>query len=159
MDEKIRKQLASSLMGQGAHVSFKKAVHDFPYKLAGVKPEKLDHSAWSIVFHIHMAQKDILEFSRNKDHISPDFPSGYWSETMDPPSKNIWDKTIKEIFKDTDEMAALISNPENDLFIPFPWGNGQNLFREAVILLDHNSYHTGQLVDLRMLLGLAPNDL
>lgn len=159
MEDIIRKQLVSSLKGHGAHASFEQVIKDFPYKLAGIKPEKLDHSAWSIVFHIHIAQKDILEFSRKDDHVSPVFPGGYWPESMEPSSKEMWNKTISEISKDLTEMTSLISNADNDLFVPFPWGDGQNLFREAIILIDHNSYHVGQLVDLRMLLGLSPNDL
>ena len=159
MEELIRKQLVSSLSGHGAHVSFKDAIRDFPYSLAGNKPDKLDHTAWSLVFHIWKAQKDILKFSKDKDYESPEFPGGYWPESQTPPSEEIWDKTIQEIFEDIDSMIALINDPKNDLFVPFPWGDGQNLFREAVILIDHNAYHVGQLIDLRMLLGLSPNDL
>jgi hypothetical protein len=50
-------------------------------------------------------------------------------------------------------MIALVSNPRSDLDAPFPWGNGQTLLREALLLADHNAYHVGQIVDLRRALG------
>ena len=36
---------------------------------------------------------------------------------------------------------------------PFPWGDGQNLLREALLVADHTAYHLGELVLLRRLLG------
>jgi hypothetical protein len=50
-------------------------------------------------------------------------------------------------------MEKLVRNPSNDLFAPFPWGQGQTLLREAMLVADHNSYHVGQLILLRRLLG------
>ena len=44
--------------------------------------------------------------------------------------------------------------PKNDLAAVFPWGDGQNLLREAVLVIDHNSYHLGELLALRRLLGI-----
>jgi hypothetical protein len=42
---------------------------------------------------------------------------------------------------------------EADLFAPIPWGDGQTLLREALLLADHNAYHVAQLIDVRRLLG------
>jgi hypothetical protein len=53
---------------------------------------------------------------------------------------------------DLGEMEKLVRNPSNDLFAPFPWGQGQTLLREAMLVADHNSYHVGQLILLRRLL-------
>jgi hypothetical protein len=40
----------------------------------------------------------------------------------------------------------LVANPETDLHQKIPHGNGQNILREAILVLDHNAYHLGQLV-------------
>jgi hypothetical protein len=53
-------------------------------------------------------------------------------------------------------MAKLIANTRNDLVARFPWGDGQTLLREALLLADHNAYHLGQIVDLRRALGNWP---
>jgi len=42
---------------------------------------------------------------------------------------------------------------EEQLYAPIPHGDGQTLLREALLLADHNSYHLGQLVMLRKMLG------
>ena len=52
-----------------------------------------------------------------------------------------------------EEMVRLVENPHNDLHTPIPPGDEQTLLREALVLADHNSYHLGQLVDLRRALG------
>ncbi len=41
------------------------------------------------------------------------------------------------------------------LHTPFPWAGkpDQTLLREALLIADHTSYHTGELIVLRRLLG------
>src|SRR5260370_30755123 len=51
-------------------------------------------------------------------------------------------------------MISLATNPRTDLHRAFPWGDGQTLLREALLLADHNAYHVGQIVDLRRALGI-----
>ena len=74
----VREQVIALLRGGNAHVGFEDAVKEFPHKLCAVVPEGADHSAWELLEHIRLAQWDILEFSRNPKHVSPDWPSGYW---------------------------------------------------------------------------------
>ena len=54
------------------------------------------------------------------------------------------------------EARELIRDPKQDLYRRFPWGDGQTLLREALLIADHNSYHIGQLVLVRRLLGEWP---
>jgi hypothetical protein len=35
-----------------------------------------------------------------------------------------------------------------------PWGDGQTVLREALLVADHNAYHLGQLVMLRKSIGI-----
>ena len=50
-------------------------------------------------------------------------------------------------------MVDLVSDETTDLYARIPHGDGQTILREALVLADHNSYHLGQLVFLRRLLG------
>ena len=50
-------------------------------------------------------------------------------------------------------MKDLVADPTSDLLTPIPHGQGQTWLREALLVADHNSYHVGQLVMLRRLLG------
>ena len=50
-------------------------------------------------------------------------------------------------------MEHLVEDPKTDLFAKIPWGDGQTILREALLIADHNAYHIAQMVDLRRLLG------
>jgi len=156
--DKLRKQLAAHLSGRGAHIDFDAAVVDFPFELTGKHPPNLAHTAWQLVFHLWTAQEDILEFCRGPGHVSPEYPSGYWPNDPQPADVEQWHLTIESFARDLHAMIDLVEDPGNDLFTPFPHGSGQYLLREAILLIDHNSYHIGQLVDIRMLLGVPVRD-
>jgi hypothetical protein len=125
-----------------------------PEKLRGVKPHGLPHTAWMLLEHLRLGQWDILEFSRNSKHASPEWPRGYWPGTQAPPTAAAWNKSVQQFRKDLKAMQDLVANPKTDLYARIPWGDGQTILREALLLADHNAYHLGQLVDVRRLLAL-----
>lgn len=151
--KQLREHVVYLLNGGGAHVRFDDAVKDLPEELRGVKPKGFPHSAWMLLDHLRLAQWDILEFSRNSRHKSPQWPKGYWPETQAPPNPESWSKSIRQFRKDLKAMQDLVANPKTDLFVQIPWGDGQTILREALLIADHNAYHVGQLVDVRRLLG------
>jgi hypothetical protein len=152
-DKAIRKHLLYMLNDGGAHAKFEDVLRDFPADLRGKKPANFPHTAWMLLEHMRIAQWDILEFSRNGKHSSPKWPEGYWPKTEAPPTAAAWTKSIAAFRKDLKAMEALVSNPKTDLYAPLPWGDGQTVLREALLVADHNAYHLGQLVSVRRLLG------
>jgi hypothetical protein len=155
---KLREQLVFHLSGHGAHIDFDAAVEGLTFEQAGVQVPNLAHTAWQLVFHLQTAQSDILEFCRNAEHVSPDYPSGYWPTSPAPESEKQWQEAIASFRKDLQDMINLVKDPGSDLFEAFAHGSGQNLLREAILIIDHNSYHIGQLVDVRMLIGEPVRD-
>jgi DinB family protein len=156
-DRLLREHVVYLLNGGGAHAQFDAVIKDMPEKLRGEKPEGLEHSAWMLLDHLRLAQWDILEFSRNPKHVSPKWPEGYWPKNPVPASTAAWNKSVQQFRKDLKTMQELVANPKTDLFARIPWGDGQTVLREALLLADHNAYHVGQLVDLRRLLGAWHN--
>ena len=152
----LRQHLLYLLRGGGAHVDFDSAVANLPAKLRGARPEGIPHTPWRLLEHMRIAQWDILEFSRNPKHVSPDFPSGYWPEGDAPPDAGAWTKSVKSFRSDLQGMEELVANPSTDLFARIPHGDGQTLLREALLVADHNAYHLGELVVVRRLLGAWP---
>lgn len=148
-------QLIALLHGGQAHVSFDDAVKDFPPDLRGVVPGKLSHSAWQVLEHLRIAQRDILHFSAppTGGYQPMQWPDDYWPKSPEPPGPHAWDQSIAAIRKDLEHFEALLLKPDADLYKPFRWGEGQNLLREALLIADHNAYHLGELVALRRLLG------
>ncbi len=152
----LRKQLAELLAGGGAHAKFEDVVAGLPEKMRGRKAEGLPHSPWMLLEHLRIAQHDILEFSRDAKHASPEWPEGYWPDAEAPPSAAAWNSSMKKFRGDLKAMASLVKNPEVDLFAKIPWGDGQTVLREALLVADHNAYHLAQLVDVRRALGIWP---
>jgi hypothetical protein len=151
-DSSLREHLVAALGGGHAHMSFDQCVHGFPVDRAGERPDGLPHSAWELLEHVRRAQEDILRFSQSADYVSPAFPDGYWPESQAPASPNEWTASIRNYRKELAEFEALILDPQQDLHHPFPWGDGQTLLREALTIIDHTSYHLGQLLLVRKLI-------
>jgi hypothetical protein len=152
-DRALREHLLYLLGGGGAHATFDQAIAGLPPKLRGRKPSGFPHTPWMLLEHMRIAQWDILEFSRNKKHKSPAWPGGYWPKTEAPPGAAAWNKSIRGFRKDLKTMQQLVKNPKTDLFARIPWGDGQTILREALLVADHNAYHVAQLVDVRRLVG------
>ncbi len=149
----VRDHVLWLLRGGDAHVGLAAAIADLPAERRRERPDGLPHSAWEILEHMRLAQEDIVAFSQSADHVTPPFPDGFWPETSAPPSDDAWDRSVEAWRADHRTMEQLVADTERDLFAPFPWGGGQTLLREALVLADHNAYHVGQLVTLRRLLG------
>ncbi len=151
-DSALRQHLLDLLHGGNAHTTFDDAVNGFPAELAGIRPDGAPHSAWELLEHIRIALEDILRFSQSAGHVSPPWPKAYWPNSPEP-KPGQWQETVNAIRRDLAEFESLLKDPAQDLFRKFPWGEGQTLLREALLIADHNAYHIGQLVLIRRLLG------
>ncbi len=149
----LRQHLLDLLRGRNAHADFDAAVADLPSRLRGLKPPGVPYTAWQLLEHMRIAQSDILEFSRDGKHKSPPWPEGYWPKTEAPPNAASWNNSLRSFRADLKAMAKLVADKKTDLFAKIPHGTGQTILREALLVADHNSYHLGQLVLLRRLLG------
>ncbi|MEI9973785.1 MAG: DinB family protein [Ignavibacteriota bacterium] len=150
-DQALRDHLVAVLEGGHAHITFDKVVHGFPVERAGVRPHGVPHSAWQLLEHIRRAQEDILRFSQSADYVSPPWPEGYWPKLPEPEKAADWAASARGYRKDLAEFNAMLADPKHDLHRPFPWGDGQTLLREALTIIDHTSYHLGQLLMVRQL--------
>jgi hypothetical protein len=152
-EQSLRRHLLDLLAGGGAHAKFDDVIKGLPPKLRGEKPAKFPHSPWMLLEHLRLAQWDILEFSRKPKHVSPPWPAGYWPKKPAPANAAAWNKSIQQFRRDLKAMQRLVANPKTDLFARIPWGDGQTILREALLVADHNAYHLAQLLDVRRLLG------
>jgi len=155
-DRSLRQHLIELLKGGSAHAQFDEVIDGIPAKLRGRKPAGMPHSPWMLLEHMRIAQWDILEFSRNPKHVSPDWPQGHWPGTEVPPGAAAWTSSIRDFRRDLKSMQNLVANPKTDLYARIPWGDGQTILREALLVADHNAYHLAQLVDMRRLLEVWP---
>jgi len=152
MPDAMREHVLYLLRGGGAHLSFEDFVKGFPADLCGRQVKGLPYTAWQVVEHMRLAQWDILEFSRDANHVSPDFPKGYWPDPNNTGTPELWQETIENFRTDLKQMGDLVSDTANDLYAKIPHGSGQTLLREALLVADHNAYHLGTLAVISRLL-------
>jgi len=152
-DAALREHVVKLLTEAQAHATFEDAVKGLPVVLRGKVAKGAKHSPWQLLEHLRIAQWDILEFSRNGKHKSPKWPEEYWPEEKAPADEKAWDKSVRAFKRDLREMVELVRDPKTDLFAKIPHGDGQTILREALLVADHNAYHVGQMVLLRILLG------
>ena len=148
----IRSHLVRLLNARGAHVSVHEVLARFDYRLLGRKPPGAPYTPWELFEHMRLAQWDILEFSRDPNHVSPNFPDGYWPEKSAPKNQAEWDEKKSRFLSELAQMIGLVEHENADLFAALAHGTGQTLAREAMVVADHNAYHLGQMVLLSKML-------
>lgn len=141
-------------IGKGnAHATFEEAVKNIPHELLDKVPNGLPYSLWQLVEHIRITQGDILDFCRNPQYKSMKWPDDYWPKEKGPAHKGDFKKSVDQVLADRKAFGELLRKAGDDeLYTPLKHGDGQNLFREALLIIDHNSYHVGELIVIRRLL-------
>ncbi|OJV12867.1 MAG: ABC transporter [Dyadobacter sp. 50-39] len=152
--KKLINELTDLVKGGNAHVTLEEALSGIPADQRAVTPANLPYSIWQLVEHIRIAQKDIVDFSISKDYQTLIWPDEYWPQPTDQVSDAQWEESVKQINNDQQRFFNLLHDEQRDLFSPLPWGSGQNIVREAMLIADHNSYHTAEIIVARRLLGI-----
>jgi uncharacterized damage-inducible protein DinB len=154
MDERrVRAQVAETLGWHDARVGLDKAVAGMPQDKCGSKPAGLPYSPWQVLEHIRRAQRDILEFCTRPEYRELSWPDDYWPRDAAPPNDAAWDQSVRQIRTDRDALQAMVLDPQVELTHKVPNGDKQTYLREVLLVIDHTSYHLGELIVLRRLLG------
>ncbi|MDT0649099.1 DinB family protein [Autumnicola edwardsiae] len=155
MDEKqMKEQLIKHLQGGEAYLSLANFLDEIPYDKIGKRPGTLPYSFYEVFYHIAYAQKDIIEYCTAEEYKSANWPDDYWPETQFPESEEDWEELKADYFECRKDFEDFIMNPENQLMQPVKNGENQTLLRELMLVIEHTSYHTGQLLVILRLLGL-----
>ena len=154
----IREHLLQLLHGGNAHLSFDRAINQFPLEYINEKVSKIDYSAWQLMEHIHIAQWDILEFVKNPNHVSPKWPDDYWPTPHVVADHQDWENTWKQFQLDMNDVIELVKNPDTDFFTPIPHAKDYTIFRELLTVADHNAYHIAEIAMLRQVMDIWPED-
>ena len=149
-DKALREHVLELLEGKSAHIDIESALKDFPLDKINDKRNGSPHSAWQLLEHIRIAQWDILDFCRNENYKEMKWPDDYWPKKNGTNDK--WNESVREILSDLQEMRDLVADESIDLFAKIPWGSGQTILREALLIVDHNAYHLGQIVFIKKML-------
>ncbi|MDR9456953.1 MAG: DinB family protein [Salegentibacter sp.] len=149
-----RKQLVKHLRGGEAFLPIDDFIDKVPFEMLGDRPSQLPYSFYEVFYHIKYAQKDILDFCISGDYKSPNWPDDYWPDSPAPESEAVWNKLKSDYFKEREHFVSFILDESNDLLSPVENATNQILLREALLVIEHTAYHTGQLLIISRLLGV-----
>lgn len=154
-DMALREELEALLNGGNAHMGFEDAIADFPLASINTKAPHVSHSFWHLLEHMRRAQYDILEFIVDPDYVSPDY-SEFWPAPDMEATDAQWKKTISAIRSGLKRAINMVMDPETDFFSPIPHAKDYTIFREILLIADHNAYHIAELLALREIMELGP---
>ena len=155
-DAALRQHVLNLLRGGQASMTFDEAVADFPMDRINDRAPNVPYTPWHLLEHMRMAQWDILDFSRNPDYTELKWPEEYWPAPDAKADEAAWNETLRAFRADFDAVCALVADPATDLYTTIPHGTGQTILREALLVADHNAYHTGEFAILRQVMGTWP---
>ena len=151
-EKTIRQQLIKHIRGGMAFAPIDTIIEDVEFSKLGIRPAALPYSFYELFYHVWSAQNDILEYCRNPDYEAPSWPDDYWPENRIPESEQVWNNLVLKFKEERDELCQMILNPTNDLTKPLANHPDHILLREIEIVIEHNAYHTGQLMIIKRLL-------
>ena len=151
-NEFTREELVFHLTKGHAHMTFEEAVADFPVKKMNEMFPNGEYTFWHLLEHIRRTQADILDFIINKKYKEPEWPGDYWPGKQEKATQKDWNKTVKSFLKDRKKLQKLVENSKTDLYKKIPHGTGQTIFREIIVIVDHNAYHLGEFAIMRQVL-------
>ena len=154
--ESWRRIVASSLDWEQAHAKLDSAIAGLAPELRGTRPANFPHSVWDLLDHIRRTQKDLLEFCTNPNYKEITWPDDYWPSGHEPPSEEVWRESLRAIRQDRIELEKFTTESDLDLTTRIPHGSGQTYLRTVLLAVDHASYHIGQIIAVRRLLGVWP---
>ena len=160
IQQEPRRTITALLRQSHSHSGRKRAVEGLTAEAAGRRVDGFTHTPWEQGEHMRLAAEDLVSYCRDADYEDLGWPDGYWPQTSAPPSEQAWDKSVRGLLGATEAMAAMVENTEHDLYasVSTATKDHHHTLRAALILLDHNGYHAGQLVALRLALGEWPPD-
>jgi hypothetical protein len=157
-DALIRQQLLALLNGAQAHMTFDMIVADMPLQASNTKAPHFNYTPWHLVEHMRIAQHDIIEFVLDPDYQSPPWPEGFWPAEDEVADEDSWQESLALYRRDLERVLDLVRAPKTDFFAPIPHARDYTIFREILLVADHNAYHLGELITLRQVLNLPPPD-
>lgn len=127
---------------------FSKALKGIRPELRNVRPREELHSVYEELEHMRIAQQDLLYYALEDEWESPEWPEGFWPEPEIKVTDEMWKHLVNVFLSDLDKAVKLVENEHFDLLSTIP-GSELTYLREIMIIIEHNAYHLGKILDIR----------
>ncbi|HXH50593.1 MAG TPA: DinB family protein [Terriglobia bacterium] len=147
----IQKAVGNALSGEGAHAATGNLFEGLDWKLAGMRPEGAPHTIFDLIAHMTFWQDWAVKWLDGEKPPVPRHAAGSWPKSPAPASTEDWMKAAKAF---RSSLAGLEQRARKiDLLAKRGKNTGLRLLH---VIASHNSYHGGQVVFLRKMLGAWP---
>ncbi|MCF4101247.1 DinB family protein [Gillisia sp. M10.2A] len=153
-DIEIKKQLARHIAGGEAFLTVDEMLKEIPFSQLGIRPKELPYSFYELFYHMQFAQKDILEYCIATKYQPHKWPQDYWPLKSAPASTKEWEDLVLSFKSERERFQKLVLDPETMLTKKLKKDTDHTLMREILLVIEHNAYHTGQLLIVLRSLGL-----
>lgn len=150
-DDLLAKALGDSLSGKGAHAASQDIFDGLDWKLAGERPAGAPHSIFQLLNHLVYWQDWVIAWLDGKSPRVPKHASGSWPGEVGPAGKREWERAVKSFRKGLGTLERAVG--AGDLAAQRKGSSRMEMIRAIAA---HNSYHLGQAVVLRQMLGVWP---
>lgn len=154
MKQNLKQTLIKHLHGGEAFIPIEKILEKILFSELGKRPAGLPYSFYEVFYHIYFTQRDILEYCTKKNYESSNWPDDYWPPSQKPANEEEWKRLKNAFFEDRKKLTELITSEEIQLDTPVPSNEEHSFLREILLVIEHTSYHSGQLLILLRHLGL-----
>lgn len=140
-----------ALSGKGAHLASAEAFSGLDAQAAGERPTGLPHSIFQLLNHIVFWQDWVVKWCDGEKPRVPKHASGTWPADPQPANEAEWIGCVRRFQNGLKELERRSRN--GDLLAK----NGKQSRLEMLhAIASHNSYHIGEAVVLRQILGKWP---
>lgn len=147
--DNLKSDLLEFLGSHPAHVDVKKTFQDLKSENRHKRVENFSHTIWEELEHLRLAQEDILRYMLTPDWKSPKWPEGYWPSEKEKINDEEWENSKNRFFTDLQELLDFVKNSKMDLTEKIPHTKNHTYLREILLIIDHNAYHLGKIVEIR----------
>lgn len=150
-NEILGKIVGRALSGEGAHAESQTVFEGVDWRVAGACPAGAPHSLFQLLNHLIYWQDWVLKWLDGKAPSLPKHASGSWPGKVSPTSRQEWERAVKDFCKGLDALERASKSAEL-----LARGGKKSQFEMLQTIASHNSYHVGQAVFLRQMLGSWP---
>ncbi|MFQ5930562.1 MAG: DinB family protein [Acidobacteriota bacterium] len=147
----LEKAVCRTLCGKRGHVEARRALEGLDWKVAGARPDGVSHSIFQLLNHMIYWQEWVVKWDDGKKPRIPKHASGSWPGKKGPTSREGWEQTVRRFGEVLGELER--RSQAGDLLSKRGRRSRLEMFQA---IASHNSYHLGQLVLVRRMLGQWP---
>lgn len=155
----LSRLLRNGLEGRGAHVNTVSALAGLEWAAAGERPESSPYSVWQLLNHMIYWQDFLLARLRGAAPPVPEQAVESWPGGERPNSSDEWAAALSQFqagLAEALQAAGQDSSAGQDLIAGLATRPEHSRAEAIAQIIGHNSYHLGQIVLLRRMLGAWP---